>query len=115
MKDVVDAFAGRFYSGFVLEVHLLEVDGTADVGEVVEIPGGEIIDAAHVVSLLDERMGQGRADESGDSGDEITGHLSSAQTYRAGLFKSVSRLGSFSYYQGSQAESECKLRTGHMI
>jgi hypothetical protein len=38
MQDVVDALAGGPHAGDVLKVHLLEGDGVADVGEVIEVP-----------------------------------------------------------------------------
>ena len=38
---------------------LLEVDPVANAGEVLEASGGEVVDAAHLVSLLEERVGQG--------------------------------------------------------
>ena len=70
MEDVVDAFAGGLHAGGVLEVHLLEGDVAADVCEVVEIAGGEIVDSVHFVALFDERVGQGRADETCNSSDK---------------------------------------------
>ena len=79
VEDVIDAFAGGADSGDVLQVYLLEVDAVADVFEISEISGGKVIDAGDVVTLFDEGVGQGRADKSCDSGDEITGHLSSPQ------------------------------------
>jgi len=59
MEDVIDAFAGGFNAGNVLKIHLLEGDCVADVGEIFEVSGGEIVDAAYLVSLFDESMGQG--------------------------------------------------------
>jgi hypothetical protein len=59
VEDKVDALAGGLHSGYVLQAHLLEVDLVADAGQVVEAAGGEVVDAAHVVSLLDQRVGQG--------------------------------------------------------
>ncbi len=58
VEDVVDAFAGGADAGDVLQVGLLEVDAVADVCEIVEISGGEIVDAGDVVALLDQGMGQ---------------------------------------------------------
>ncbi len=80
----------------------------SDVGEVIEISRGEIVDAAHFVPLLYERVGQGRTDKTCDSGDEITGHLSSAQMQFAGVFARCVVQECLPYYQGSQCESECE-------
>ncbi len=49
----------ELHPGGVLQVHLLEVDPVANAGEVLEASGGEVVDAAHLVSLLDQRVGQG--------------------------------------------------------
>ncbi len=59
MEDVIDASAGGFNAGDVLKVHLLEGDRVTDVGEIFEVSGGEIVDAADLVALFDECMGQG--------------------------------------------------------
>ncbi len=59
MEDVVDAFAGSSYAGDVLKVHLLEGDCMANVGEIFEISGRKIVDAAYFMALFDESMGQG--------------------------------------------------------
>ncbi len=59
VEDEVDALAGGLHSSDVLQIHLLEIDLVADAGEVVERAGGEVVDAAHLVSLLDQRVGQG--------------------------------------------------------
>jgi hypothetical protein len=69
MEDEVDAIAGRAHGVGVLQIGLLEVDLVADADQVVESPGGEVVDAAHLVSLLHQRVGQGRADKTCDSGD----------------------------------------------
>jgi hypothetical protein len=58
MEDVVNTFAGRLYAGDVLKVHLLKVDSVANICEVVEVSCREIVDAADVVSLIQESMGQ---------------------------------------------------------
>lgn len=58
VENVVDAFAGGLHSGGILQVHLLEVDGVADVCEVFEISCGEVIDSSNIVSLIDECVGQ---------------------------------------------------------
>ena len=78
VEDKVDAFAGGAHGGGVLKVELLEVDPVAHVGKVVEAAGAEVVDAAHIVSLLDQRVGQGRADKACDSGNQVTGHGFSA-------------------------------------
>src|SRR5580692_1104855 len=94
MEDVVDSLAGSFDAGDVLEVHLLEGDGVADAGEVVEVSRGEIVDAADFMALVHERMGQRRADKTCDSCDEITGHLSSPSVVYRGACK-LCRTGPF--------------------
>jgi hypothetical protein len=58
MKHKVHAFAGGLHCGDVLQIRLLEIDLAADVCQVVEISGGEIVDSTHLVSLFDERVGQ---------------------------------------------------------
>ena len=59
MEDVVDAFAGGLHAGGVLKIHVLEVDVRANVGEVVEIAGGEVVDASYFVTSRDKSVGQG--------------------------------------------------------
>ncbi len=59
MEDVVDAVAGVLHSLDILQIHLLKRDGVTDVGEVLQVAGGEVVDAANLVSLIDESMGQG--------------------------------------------------------
>jgi hypothetical protein len=59
MEHIVDALAGRPNTGDVLEVHLLERDFVANVREIVEASGGEIVDPPHFVPLLHQRVGEG--------------------------------------------------------
>src|SRR5271170_5504707 len=110
MENVVDAFAGSLYAEHILKVHLLEGDRVADVGEIFEISRREIVNAADCVALFDESMGQGRANETCDSGDEITGHLSSTQACCAGVFIKCDALRYLPHYQDSQGESQREYR-----
>jgi hypothetical protein len=62
------------------------------------------------VALFDEGVGQGRANETCDSGDEITGHLSSTQAWCAGVFIKFAALNYSPYYPASWGESEWRIR-----
>jgi hypothetical protein len=59
MEDEVNSFAGGLYAGGVLKIHLVKRDSVANIGEIIEVPRGEIVDAAHFVPLLDKRVSQG--------------------------------------------------------
>jgi len=58
MEDVVDPFAGGLHASHILKVHLLKGDMMTDVGQIFEVSCREVVDAANLVSLLDEGMGQ---------------------------------------------------------
>ena len=53
MDDVVHSFASVVHRLNVLNVRELEGNSVANLGEVFHAAGRKIIDAAHVVALLD--------------------------------------------------------------
>src|SRR6185437_15864491 len=74
MENVVGAFAGCLYAGNILKIHLLERDFTADVGEVFQAAGGEIVDAADLMALLDQGVCQSGTNETCNASDQIPRH-----------------------------------------
>jgi hypothetical protein len=75
VEDGVDAEAGFGDGGCVGEVGLDEVDGGGDVAQVA---GGEVVEAAdvdlvaaRVFAAGEKGVGEVRSEEAGDAGDEV--------------------------------------------
>ena len=71
MQNAIDAHAGASYGIGVNEIDGEQVDLLSDVREVLAPPSRKVVNAAHVVPALDERLREVRSDKARDAGKEI--------------------------------------------
>jgi hypothetical protein len=70
-SEVEDVIDGAGVEG-IADVALLEGEGglVAEVGQVFEVAGGEVVDAEDGVAVGEEAIDEVRAEEAGGAGDE---------------------------------------------
>ena len=74
MKDAIDAGYCAGHGGSIGQVGFDEIDLLANLPQVFQPPGREIIEHAHLQAALDQRIDQMRADETCSAGDEDFTH-----------------------------------------
>ena len=74
MKDIVHAAAGGVHGVEVEQIGFVEINPVRDLGKVFAVAGRKIVDAADFIALRQQGAGDGRANESGNAGDQIKGH-----------------------------------------
>ena len=70
MEDDVDPADGVVHALVAPQLPLDDLDVGVEPGEVVPVAGGEVVEHAHAVAALEQRVYQARADEAAAAGDE---------------------------------------------
>jgi hypothetical protein len=74
VKHILTAIDDPLDFAGVAEIAFMEFDGIAQVCQIGQRPGTQIVEDAHLMSLLDEAGDNVRTNEAGTTGDEITSH-----------------------------------------
>jgi hypothetical protein len=73
VEHVVHVPAGPGYRRQVQQVGLVEVHAP-QLGDVLPLSGGEVVQTPHALAPLQQGPRQGRSDEAGSAGDQVRGH-----------------------------------------
>ena len=78
MKNEIDTGACFMHGVEIDDVGFSEVDAIENIVEIFAFPGGEVIDAAHLVAAGKDGACQGRSDEAANASNQVESHASSS-------------------------------------